>query len=103
MVLLPDYPEKTVLAHGLRVERLALLCTLVLIGGGAWWLAPAVTGGAEMLPRVGPVLVLFASALLLPDLIDYGPVERSRLGATATSHGPAYSPSPGFTTGPKTR
>ena len=64
MVLLPDYPEKVILAHRLRVERLALLCTLVLIGGGGWWLAPAVTGGAEMLPRVGPVLVLFASALL---------------------------------------
>jgi len=83
MVLLPDYPEKTFLAHRLRVERLALLCTLVLIGGGGWWLLPAVTGGAEMFPRVGPVLVLFASALLLPDLIDYGPVERTRLGAAA--------------------
>ena len=83
MVLLPDYPEKTFLAHRLRVERLALLCTLVLIGGGGWWLLPAVTGGAEMFPKVGPVLVLFASALLLPDLIDYGPVERTRLGAAA--------------------
>ena len=70
MVLLPDYPEKVVLAHRLRVERLALFCTLVLIGGGGWWLAPAVTGEVEMLPRIGPVLVLFASALLLPNLID---------------------------------
>ncbi|MED5158673.1 MAG: hypothetical protein VYD62_00460, partial [Candidatus Thermoplasmatota archaeon] len=74
MVLLPDYPEKVVLAHRLRVERLALACTLLLIGGGGWWLSPAVIDGAEMLPRIGPVLVLFASALLLPDLIDYGPV-----------------------------
>ena len=101
MVLLPDYPEKAVLAHGLRVERLAFLCTLVLIGGGAWWLAPAVTGGAEMLPRVGPVLVLFASALLLPDLIDYGPIERSRLGATANIAWPSVLAFAGIHYGPE--
>ena len=83
MILLPDYPDKVVLAHRLRVERLALLCTLVLIAGGGWWLSPAVTGGAELLPRSGPVLALFASGLLIADLIEYGPVERSRLGAAA--------------------
>ena len=101
MVLLPDYPEKVVLAHRLRVERLALLCTLVLIGGGGWWLLPAVTGGAEMLPMVGPVLVLFASALLLPDLIDYGPVERSRLGASANIAWPSVLAFAGIHYGPE--
>ena len=83
MILLPDYPDKVVLAHRLRVERLALLCTLVLIAGGGWWLLPAVNGGAELLPRSGPVLALFASGLLIADLIEYGPVERSRLAAAA--------------------
>ena len=83
MILLPDYPDKVVLAHRLRVERLALFCTLVLIGAGAWWLLPAVNEGAELLPRSGPVLALFASGLLIADLIEYGPVERSRLGVAA--------------------
>ena len=83
MILLPDYPDKVVLAHRLRVERLALLCTLVLIAGGGWWLLPAVNGGAELLPRSGPVLALFASGLLIADLIEYGPVERSRLAVAA--------------------
>ena len=100
MVLLPDYPEKVVLAHRLRVERLALACTLLLIGGGGWWLSPAVIDGAEMLPRIGPVLVLFASALLLPDLIDYGPVERSRLGAAANIAWPSVLAFAGIHHGP---
>jgi hypothetical protein len=101
MVLLPDYPEKVVLAHRLRVERLALFCTLVLIGGGGWWLAPAVTGEVEMLPRIGPVLVLFASALLLPNLIDYGPVERSSLGAAANIAWPSILAFAGIHYGPE--
>ena len=101
MVLLPDYPEKVVLAHRLRVERLALLCTLVLIGGGGWWLLPAVTGEVEMLPRAGPVLVLFASALLLPNLIDYGPVERSSLGAAANIAWPSILAFAGIHYGPE--
>ena len=101
MVLLPDYPEKVVLAHRLRVERLALFCTLVLIGGGGWWLAPAVTGEVEMLPRAGPVLVLFASALLLPNLIDYGPVERSSLGAAANIAWPSILAFAGIHYGPE--
>ena len=101
MVLLPDYPEKVVLAHRLRVERLALLCTLVLIGGGGWWLLPAVTGEVEMLSRAGPVLVLFASALLLPNLIDYGPVERSSLGAAANIAWPSILAFAGIHYGPE--
>jgi len=100
MVLLPDYPEKVVLAHRLRVDRLALFCTLVLIGAGGWWLSHAVTSGAEMLPRIGPVLVLFASALLLPDLIEYGPVERSRLGAAANVAWPSVLAFAGIHYGP---
>ena len=54
-----------------------------------------------MLPRVGPVLVLFASALLLPDLIDYGPIERSRLGATANIAWPSVLAFAGIHYGPE--
>ena len=71
MILLPDYPDKVILAHRIRVERLALLGTLTLIGTGAWWLLPAMDGSAELLPRMGPVVVMFTAALLLADLIEY--------------------------------
>jgi hypothetical protein len=89
MILLPDYPDKVILAHRIRVERLALLGTLTLIGTGAWWLLPAMDGSAELLPRMGPVVVMFTAALLLADLIEYGPVQRSRIGTAANVAWPA--------------
>ncbi|MBT3357235.1 MAG: hypothetical protein HN534_01175 [Euryarchaeota archaeon] len=89
MILLPDYPDKVILAHRIRVERLALLGTLTLIGVGAWWLLPAMDGSTELLARMGPVVVMFAAALLLADLIEYGPVQRSRIGTAANVAWPA--------------
>jgi len=74
MILLPDYPDQVILAHRIRVERLALLGTLTLIGVGAWWLLPAMDGSIELFVRMGFVVVMFAAALLLVDLIEYGPV-----------------------------
>jgi hypothetical protein len=89
MILLPDYPDKVILAHRIRVERLALFGTLTLIGTGAWWLLPAMDGSAELLSRMGPVVVMFTAALLLVDLIEYGPVQRSRIGTAANVAWPA--------------
>ena len=36
-------------------------------------------GSVELLPRMGPVIAMFVAALMLMDLIDHGPVERSRI------------------------
>ena len=53
--------------------------TLLLITSAGWWLLPAMDGSVELLPRMGPVIAIFVAALMLIDLIDHGPVERSRI------------------------
>ena len=53
--------------------------TLLLITSAGWWLFPAMDGSVELLPRMGPVIALFVAALMLMDLIDHGPIERSRI------------------------
>ena len=83
MVLSPDHADRVIATHRARVEKVAMLGTLVLIGSAFWWLLPAIDGSVEMLPRLGPVLGIFAAGLLLMDLIDHGPVERSRLAVIA--------------------
>jgi len=84
MVLPPDHADRVITQQRARVEKVAMLGTLALIISAGWWLLPAVNGSKEMLPRMGPVLAIFASSLLLMDLIDYGPVERSRIAIAAT-------------------
>ena len=81
MVLLPDYPTRVVNEHRIRVEKIALLGLLSIIMGGAWWLWPAVNGEVDLLSRSSHVFLLFGSAILLSDLIDFGPVEKSRVGS----------------------
>ena len=88
MVLLPDYPNRVVNEHRVRVEKIALLGLLSIILGGAWWLWPAIDGQDELFSRSGHVFLLFATALLLSDLIDFGPVERSRIESRQTYSGP---------------
>ena len=83
MVLPPDHADRVIATHRARVEKVAMLGTLVLIGSAFWWLLPAIDGSVEMLPRLGPVLGIFAAGLLLMDLIDHGPVERARLAVIA--------------------
>ena len=100
MVLLPDYPQKTVQAHGLRVERLALACTLTLVLAGGWWLTPGLFGEAKTIQTFGPVLVMFVSALLLNDLVYFGPKERSRLSAASNISWPSILAFAGITYGP---
>lgn len=53
--------------------------TLLLITSAGWWLFPAMDGSVELLPRMGPVIAMFVAALMLMDLIDHGPIERSRI------------------------
>ena len=83
MVLLPDYPARVVNEHRIRVEKIALLGLLSIIIGGAWWLWPAVNGEVDLLSRSSHVFLLFGSAILLSDLIDFGPVEKSRVGSVS--------------------
>ena len=89
MVLLPDYPQKTVEAHDLRVERLALACSLLLIAAGGWWLTRTIVVETDAVWTYGPMVILFASALLLRDLVYFGPKERSRLSAAANISWPS--------------
>ena len=90
MVLLPDYPTRVVNEHRIRVEKIALLGLLTIIIGGAWWLWPAVEGEADLLSRSSHVFALFTSAILLSDLIDYGPVEKSRIGTVSNVLWPSF-------------
>tara|TARA_B100000902_G_scaffold397365_1_gene460953 strand:- start:183 stop:1892 length:1710 start_codon:yes stop_codon:yes gene_type:complete len=83
MVLLPDYPSRVVNEHRVRVEKIALIGLLTIIMGGAWWIWPAVNGDVDLLSRSSHVFLLFGSAILLSDLIDFGPVEKSRIGSVS--------------------
>ena len=89
MVLLPDYPNRVVNEHRVRVEKIALLGLLLIITGGAWWLWPAVDGQDDLLSRSGHVFLLFTTAILLSDLIDFGPVERSRIAIASNLFWPS--------------
>jgi len=100
MVLLPDYPQKTVQAHGLRVERLALACSLLLIAAGGWWLTRIVVVETEAVWTYGPMVILFASALLLRDLVFFGPKERSRISAATNITWPSIWAFTNLTYGP---
>ena len=83
MVLPPDHADRVINQHRARVEKVAMFGTLFLIASAGWWLLPATDGSVEMLPRMGPVIAIFVSSLLLMDLIDYGPVQRSRIAVAA--------------------
>ena len=79
MVLPPDHADRVIAQHHSRVEKVAMMGTLLLITSAGWWLFPAMDGSVELLPRMGPVVAMFVAALMLMDLIDHGPVERSRI------------------------
>ncbi len=79
MVLPPDHADRVIAQHRSRVEKVAMAGTLLLITSAGWWLLPAMDGSVELLPRMGPVIAIFVAALMLIDLIDHGPVERSRI------------------------
>ena len=79
MVMLPDYPSRVVAKQRTRVERVSLLFQLILISLGAWWLFSSFGSESSPLYRYVPVLILFSSALLLQDLVEFGPTERMRI------------------------
>ena len=83
MILLPDYPDRVIREHRIRVERIALSATFILIFSASWWLFSALFGSPEILSRLGPVGLIFISSLVIIDLIDYGIIQKSRLGVIA--------------------
>ena len=79
MAMLPDYPSRVVARHRSRVDRASLLFQILLITLGAWWLFSSFGSGSPPLYSYLPVLILFSSALLLQDLVEFGPTERMRI------------------------
>ena len=79
MVMLPDYPVRVVAKHRGRVDRAALLCQFLLILLGAWWIFSSFGSETSYLERFGPGAILFSWALLMPDLVEFGPIQRTRI------------------------
>jgi hypothetical protein len=69
--------------HRVRVERIALSVTFLLIFSASWWLFSGLFGSPELLSRLGPISLIFISSLVVIDLIDYGLIEKSRIGVIA--------------------
>ena len=84
MVMLPDYPDRVIAEHGQRVERAAFVGTFVLIAAGACWLLGSMESDSSRLVRFAPVALMFTVALLMPDLAEFGPLQRTRV-STACS------------------
>ena len=77
--MLPDYPSRVAAKHRTRVDRTSLILQILLISFGAWWLFSSFGTGSSTLYRYFPVLILFSSALLLQELVEFGPIERMRV------------------------
>tara|TARA_B100001142_G_scaffold87778_1_gene89518 strand:+ start:19 stop:1737 length:1719 start_codon:yes stop_codon:yes gene_type:complete len=83
VILLPDYPDRVIREHRVRVERIALSVTFLLIFSASWWLFSGLFGSPELLTRLGPISLIFISSLVIIDLIDYGLIQKSRIGVIA--------------------
>jgi len=79
MVMLPDYPVRVVAKHRGRVDRATLVCQFLLISLGASWIFSSFGSETSYLERFGPGVLLFSSALIMPDLVEFGPVQRTRI------------------------
>ena len=79
MILLPNYPDQVIRNHRMRVEKIALSATFLLILSASWWLLSALFGESDLLPRLVPICIIFATSLIIVDLIDYGPIQRLSL------------------------
>ena len=79
MVMLPDYPVRVVAKHRGRVDRASLVCQFLLISLGAGWIFSSFGSETSYLERFGPGAILFSSALIMPDLVEFGPIQRTRI------------------------
>ena len=81
--MLPDYPERAIASQQKRVEQGLIVCQMLLVSTGALWLFFSLESQSGVFSRFGPVLILFCSALLLPDLLDFGPVQKTRISTAS--------------------
>ncbi|MFL2973243.1 MAG: hypothetical protein ACJZ4Q_06145 [Candidatus Thalassarchaeaceae archaeon] len=51
----------------------------MLILLGAWWIFSSFGSETSYLERFGPGAILFSWALLMPDLVEFGPIQRTRI------------------------
>ena len=79
MVMLPDYPVRAVAKHRGRVDRATLFCQFLLISLGAGWIFSSFGSETSYLERFGPGAILFSWALMMPDLVEFGPIQRTRI------------------------
>ena len=79
MVMLPDYPVRAVAKHRGRVDRTTLFCQFLLISLGAGWIFSSFGSETSYLERFGPGAILFSWALMMPDLVEFGPIQRTRI------------------------
>ncbi|MBK64202.1 MAG: hypothetical protein CMB47_01595 [Euryarchaeota archaeon] len=77
MMMLPDYPDRVVSEHRIRVEKFAVVCTMLLTAAGGWWLFANLGNNSEPIIKFGPILILFLSAFWLSELIDFTPKSKS--------------------------
>ena len=77
MMMMPDYPDRVVSEHRIRVERFAIACTLLLTATGGWWLFANLGNNSEVIIKFGPIVILFLSAFWLSELIDFTPKSKS--------------------------
>ena len=82
--MLPDYPDRVISEHRNRVERTALLASLLLIAVGAWWLLGSMQSDSNLLLRFGPVVLMFSAAMLMSDLAEFGPIQRTRVSTVCS-------------------
>ena len=79
MAMLPDYPDRVISTHRSRVHTISIVCQMTLVILGALWLFHYLGSGSDPLLGLFPVVVIFSSALLTPDLVEFGPTERTRV------------------------
>ncbi len=77
MMILPGYPDRVVSEHRIRVEKFAIICTLLLIVTGGWWLFANLGNNLNPIIKFGPIVILFLSAFSISELIDFNPKSRS--------------------------
>ena len=77
MMMLPDYADRVISEHRIRVEKFAIICTLLLTIAGGWWLFANLGNNSEVIIKFGPIMILFLSAFWLSELIDFSPKSRS--------------------------
>ena len=77
MMMLPDYADRVISEHRIRVEKFAIICTLLLTIAGGWWLFANLGNNSEAIIKFGPIMILFLSAFWLSELIEFTPKSRS--------------------------